>query len=154
MPHLKGFHFWWNGAKDSASSSNVLVSFVAAWLSIKEAAMSPKTSSSLFTMWIVTGREEKRTMVLIRVWICNSNSFLCGQQRLFAWLKTVFLDGKKKLTWFTFYICVCTNLMEWKHSRDSILDPLPNREQWKRGCWLVLLAQFAPQHFLTKEIGW
>ena len=55
------------GRKEMATCSNDLVSVVATWLNIKEAAMSPKIFSSLFTIWIVTGREEKRTMVLIRV---------------------------------------------------------------------------------------
>ena len=136
MPHLKGFHFWWNGAKDTASSSNVLVSFVAAWLSIKEAEMSPKTSSSLFTMWIVTGREEKRTMVLIRVWICNSNSFLCGQQRLFAWLKTVFLDGKK-------------------NSRDSLFTYVSAQIWWNESTHVIQsLTLFPTENSENVDVGW
>ena len=89
----------WNGANDSASSSNDLVSFVAAWLSIKEAAMSPKTSLSLFTMWIVTGCEEKRMI----------DQSLNLQQQLLP-------------LWTTEIICMIENcLLGRKHSHDSRL---------------------------------
>ena len=81
LTHLKGFHLLLTDVKERANSSNVLVSFVATWFLRKSEPISRKISSSLFTMWIVTGRDEKRTIVLIRVSICRSNTFFCKQNR-------------------------------------------------------------------------